>query len=150
MVIPCELVLLLERLFALKIGKQLIMPDPRERIKIYMEALGYVQKDPRLLTYVLGHRRQVSYGTCRRIDDMILGCACLEMGIIPKDFRERLPRGSYLIPKLEFLRKMEQTFDKPRPPSELDKLRRLVLAELSKRPLRFVEMSGWPYSSAAE
>jgi len=103
MTIPGDLVVLLERMFARKVHNNLVMPDPRDRIKIYRQALAYVEKDLRLFSYVLGHRRQVTYGTCRRLDDVILECAYRDPRIIPADFRERMPRGSYTTPMLERL-----------------------------------------------
>jgi len=104
MTIPGDLAVLLERMFARKIGTELVSPPYEDRVDLYLRALKYVEQDLSLFAYVLGHRREVSpLGDCKVIDDVLLECVCRDPRIIPKDFRERLPRGSSITPMLERL-----------------------------------------------
>ncbi len=94
MVIPYQLVLLLERLFGTKVkGGGIYVPYVEERICIYLQALEYVEKDLRLFTYVLGHRLIVAELGCTIVDDILLDCMCRDPKIIPSDFRQRMPKG---------------------------------------------------------
>jgi hypothetical protein len=55
MVIPCQLVLLLERLFGYKVDGKVQSPSFEERMEIFSEALTYVDKYPHLNEYVCNH-----------------------------------------------------------------------------------------------
>ena len=111
MLIPDKLQLLLERLFSTRVknGSSELL-SLHERIEIYAEAVGYVDRDLTLFSFILGHRRIVTEYQCRRIDELLLNCAYRNPKIIPKDFRDRLPKGTRLAEYLERLYMIDKEY----------------------------------------
>jgi hypothetical protein len=103
MLIPGQLSLLLERLFGSKLNGGSVQVPPFEyRIRIYMDALAYVEKDPPLFAYVLGHRNLVSLSKpCSRIDKLLLKLASKNPSYVPEDFSEKLPKNSRVAFEME-------------------------------------------------
>jgi len=111
MLIPCELVVILERLFGRRLGGEVVLPPLAGRIAIYLRALEYVEKDLRLFAYVLGHRRLVTAYACKKIDEVLLECMCRDPRIIPGDYRKRLPEKAYIVQYTERLYMRDKVYE---------------------------------------
>jgi hypothetical protein len=113
MLIPNELTLLLAQLFGSKVkGGKVKPPALEKRIEIYLEALGYAEKDLKLFVYVLGYRRIVTLHGCKIIDDLLLEYMCRDPRIIPSDFRQRLPKKAYIVQFAERLYMRDKEYKK--------------------------------------
>jgi hypothetical protein len=99
MVIPDQLTLLLERLYRGEDGSGKPTPPFERRVEIYLQALEFVKKEPRLLDYVLGHRNLVTHSRdCMEVDILLFKLMCLHPSRIPQNFAARLPKRSSLVP----------------------------------------------------